>query len=116
MQPANYGPSYQPAGYPPNYPNSGVYSGGFPHQPPHPNYIPGHPWGLAPHGYPPLSNMPKADTGQADRVSICQWVNCRAKFNNVESLVEHLHKDHLEKDGKRFRTFYRPTFTQILES
>ena len=96
---ANYPPSYAPGNYPPNY---GVYSTGFPHHQ-HPNWSSHHPWGLT-HGYAPLAPVPslKADTGKDyDRVSTCQWVNCRAKFNNVEGLVEHLQKDHLEKDGKR---------------
>ena len=32
---------------------------------------------------------------------ICQWMECLKNFSSIESVVDHIHKEHLEKDGKR---------------
>ena len=45
------------------------------------------------------SDIPKQEL--FDSICQCQWDKCEMTFTNIEALVDHLHKDHLEKDGKR---------------
>ena len=47
------------------------------------------------HG-PPIKMEPKREDPH-----VCQWMSCSNSYNAIESLVDHIHKDHLEKDGKR---------------
>jgi len=48
---------------------------------------------------PRKSDIPKQEL--FDSICQCQWDKCENTFTNIEALVDHLHKDHLEKDGKR---------------
>ena len=46
-----------------------------------------------------FSTEPKKEVVEESHV--CNWLSCGRHFDTIEILVEHIHKDHLEKDGKR---------------
>ena len=70
-----------------------------------PNGIPrnGYPWPINHPGpsQPPIQQHPIKMEPKREDPHICQWLSCSNSYNTIESLVDHIHKDHLEKDGKR---------------
>ena len=47
----------------------------------------------------PHAHIPKQEIKEESH--ICHWLSCSKPFESIDILVEHIHKDHLEKDGKR---------------
>jgi len=101
-------PPYTQNNYPQNYPPNPLSQ--FNYRPP--SNVIYNPWSQAPGVIMPSnpilmgptrtckpSDIPKQE--QYDSFCQCQWDKCEQTFTNIEALVEHLHKDHLEKDGKR---------------
>merc|ERR1712048_1144369 len=51
--------------------------------------------------YPQSSVQKEMKREIKEEPHICHWMGCSKPFDTIDILVEHIQKDHLEKDGKR---------------